>query len=209
MVKEHQQRREADLTVLLDLFLTAESSDSVVELAVSLAATICTQQTHRASSGHYRLLIGGKEFQDIRSSGASRFRELALNALAVCQPSPKASLKNIVNELVNTAASASERFVMITPREAEASRYLNLIAADQELRSVSLLNRMTMVVATESEMLKVFVPPASLRSDQPSKSVGTNPLSPVAIRDDVFRTSAEPGQRIDERADSSVSGMSL
>ncbi len=209
MVKEHQQRREADLTVLLDLFLTANFTDSVVELAVSLAATICTQQTHRASSGHYRLLIAGKEFEDIRSSGASRFRELALNALAVCQPSPKASLKSMVNQLINTAASASERFVMITPRPAEATRYLNLIAADQELRSVSLLNRMTMVVATEAEMLKIFVPPTSLIADLPAKSVGTSPQSAKATLGNSFRSSEMAGQSINELADSPVPGTQL
>ncbi|MCA9051696.1 MAG: DUF58 domain-containing protein, partial [Planctomycetaceae bacterium] len=166
MVKEYEQRREADLTVLLDLFQTTEFSEMEAELAVSLAATLCAQQTQRAASGHYRLIIAGRDFQDICSSGAARFRELALNALAVCVPSAKADLKRMLNELAGSAVSVSERFVMITPRMAEARRYLKMISFEQDPRLAGLSNRMSCVTASRNELLKVFLPPENLVTDE-------------------------------------------
>ncbi len=159
MVKEYEQHRDSDLIVLLDLFQMPDVTSQVVEMAVSLAATICNEQTRRAASGHYRLLIAGRDSCDLFCAGASRFRELALNALAVCQASTKANLKTMLNDLGNSALAATDRCILITPRPQEAMDLLMSMSSDHESRSGSLQSRTTIVAATIPDMLKVFVPP--------------------------------------------------
>ncbi len=63
MVKEHEQHREADLIVLLDLCSSRDFPEPLQERAISLAATICVEQTRQTSSGRYRLMIAGKNLQ--------------------------------------------------------------------------------------------------------------------------------------------------
>lgn len=157
MVREFEQRREADLIVLLDLKEQPDFGAEEVEMAVSLAATICIEQTRHTAAGQYRLLISGKEPQDIHCSGGSRFRDAALNALAICQPSVKASLIAMVSAVSGTAATASERLILITPRPDEARRILAVADSERELRSLH--SHTTLIPATTAEMLRVFVPP--------------------------------------------------
>ena len=107
MVKEHQQHREAELIVMLDFFLTPQFTELVQETAVSLAATLCVEQTRQSSSGTYRLLIAGKEQQSLEVVGAARFRDAALRALAICQPSAKAPLSQILTAVAQSSISSN------------------------------------------------------------------------------------------------------
>ena len=156
MVKEHQQHRQSDLTVLLDLFKTAEFTEALQETAISLAATLCVQQTRHTASGMYRLGIAGRKMECLEVSGSTRFREEALKALAVCEAAPRAELSSLLLTICQGPIAANQRFVLITPRP-EAARLLSeAIARDNLKNEIQLTSRLLIVSATEQSLKEVF-----------------------------------------------------
>ena len=168
MVKEHQQHREAELTVMLDFFLTPEFSEVLQETAVSLAATLCVEQTRQSSAGTYRLLIAGKEIQNLEVVGAARFRDAALKALATCQPSAKAPLTEILTAVVSGPISSTSRFVLITPRPHEAEAMAETVARDSMRTESHLLQRLLFVDCRPETLNDVFTVSNSLDSGESS-----------------------------------------
>lgn len=158
MVKEHQQHREAELIVLLDLFETPELSDTLLEKVISLAATLCVEQTRHASAGLYRLAIAGKKLVNLEVTGASRFRDAAMRALAVCETHPKASLAEMLIAVCQGPISANSRFVLITTRP-EAARLLSESIARESMKNeVQLTSRLLILPATDEAIRDVFLP---------------------------------------------------
>ena len=152
MVKEHEQHREADLIVLLDLYSSKELSEALQERAISLAATICVEQTRMSSSGRYRLLIAGQEFQNIECSGSAGFRDAALKELAVCESSPKAQLATMLLAVCQSYLAPNSRFVLITPRP-EAARLLADSIAQENLRyEQQFIGRLMILTADEQTL---------------------------------------------------------
>ena len=156
MMREYEQKRESGLVILLDLFDPSGKTSSILELAISFAATLCVEQTRRASSGVYRMLVTGKESTDIQCSGAARFREAALNALATVECSPKASLTWMFEELESHSLSSGDRFVLITPRPQSASDLLKTQANQQDGRSIAMVARTTIIGANQHDLDQVF-----------------------------------------------------
>jgi len=149
MVKEHEQHREADLIVLLDLFSSKEFSAPLQERAISLAATICVEQTRLSSSGRYRLMIAGRDFQNVECSGSGSFRDAALKELAVCESSPKAQLASMLLAVCQSYLAPNSRFVLITPRP-EAARLLADSIAQENLRNEQqFIGRLMILTADE------------------------------------------------------------
>lgn len=166
MVKEHQQHREAELIVMLDFFLTPRFTEMLQETAVSLATTLCVEQTRQSSSGTYRLLIAGKELQSLEVVGAARFRDAALRALAICQPSAKAPLSQMLTAVAQGSISSNSRFVLITPRPDEAQILAETIARDS-VRNESLLIQRLLIQDCSLETLNdVFTVANSLDSGE-------------------------------------------
>lgn len=163
MVKEHQQHRQSDLTVLLDLFQTQEFTPELQETAISLAATLCVQQTRHTASGMYRLGIAGRKTECLEVSGSTRFREAALKALAICETAPRAELSSLLLTICQGAIAANQRFVLITPRP-EAARLLSEAIARDNLRNeIQLTSRMMILPARAEALREVF---ADFASDQ-------------------------------------------
>lgn len=163
MVKEHQQHRQSDLTVLLDLFQTQEFTPELQETAISLAATLCVQQTRHTASGMYRLGIAGRKTECLEVSGSTRFREAALKSLAMCEPAPRAELSLLLLTICQGAIAANQRFVLITPRP-EAARLLSEAIARDNLRNeIQLTSRLMILPARAESLQEVF---ADLASDQ-------------------------------------------
>jgi uncharacterized protein (DUF58 family) len=158
MVKEHEQRREADLIVLLDFFLTPEFEESLQEKVISLVATLCVEETRHATSGTYRLVIAGKELQSIEVAGAGRFRDAALRALAVCQPSRKAQLSQMMINASQGPISFNSRYVLLTPRPEAAQLLAEAIAQDSGRSESQLINRLLILRCDETTMNDVFAP---------------------------------------------------
>lgn len=152
MVKEYQQHREAELIVLLDFYLTSEFTESLRETAVSLAATLCVEQTRQLSSGTYRLLIAGKEQQHLEVVGAARFRDAALRALAICQPSVKAPLSEILTAIAQGPSSSNSRFVLITPRPEVAQNVCDGIIRDSVKQESQIMQRL-LILECRAEVL--------------------------------------------------------
>ncbi len=152
MVKQHEQHREADLIVLLDLYSSREFSEPLQERAISLAATICVEQTRQSSSGRYRLLIAGKDFQSVECSGSAGFRDAALKELAVCESSPKAQLASMLLAVCQSYLAPNSRFVLITPRP-EAARLLADSIAQENLRYEQQFIGRLMILTADEETL--------------------------------------------------------
>ncbi len=188
MVKEHEQHREADLIVLLDLYSSREFSEPLQERAISLAATICVEQTRQSSSGRYRLMIAGKDFQSVECAGSAGFRDAALKELAVCESSAKAQLASMLLAVCQGYLAPNSRFVLITPRP-EAARLLADSIAQENLRNEQqFIGRLMIVTADEQTLnatlaMDADVVPAvheKLTSEATSFSTGSsNRLLPV------------------------------
>lgn len=166
MVKEHQQHREAELIVMLDFFLTPQFTEMLQETAVSLATTLCVEQTRQSSSGTYRLLIAGKELQSLEVVGAARFRDAALRALAICQPSAKAPLSEMLAAAAQGPISSNSRFVLITPRPDEAQILAEAIARDSVRNESLLIQRLLIQECSPETLNDVFTVASSLDSGE-------------------------------------------
>lgn len=159
MVKEHQQHREADLIVLLDFCSTADFTESLQETAVSLVATLCIEQTRHTSLGTYRLAIAGREQQFIEVTGAARFRDAALRALAVCEVAPQAPLKEMLQSVCQGPVSSSSRFILLTPRPEIAAAFSETIAREAVKNELQLTSRMLIFNCSRENFADVFAPP--------------------------------------------------
>lgn len=178
MVKEHQQHREAELIVLLDLFAAPELTDELVEQTVSLAATLCVEQTRHASAGLYRLAIAGRKLVNLEVTGASRFRDAAMRALAVCETHAKASLAEMLMAVCQGHISANSRFVLMTPRP-EAARLLSESIARESMKNeVQLTSRLLILPTTAEAIRDVFVMADEIADVFPEVSNETRDVKP-------------------------------
>ncbi|MCA9085490.1 MAG: DUF58 domain-containing protein [Planctomycetaceae bacterium] len=159
MIREYHQNRHADSLIILDLPVQPGWSEHAMEMAISLAATICVEQTSFSSGGHYFLAISGSAGTFVSSRSPGGFREEALDALAVCAPSPRASLDDVLTGAVSTCALRDERLILITPRPQHAAEVLRTIEARHLLAGIDLVSRATIVAADPSTLLQVFQPP--------------------------------------------------
>jgi hypothetical protein len=143
--------------VLLDLHAQPDFSEEEIEQAVSLTATICVEQTRRTSSSSYRLFIAAKSNVEIQCPGGARFREAALDALAECETSSTAPLEWLFRFATHSTTSASDRFVLITPRPQAAAARLSQLGEDASAKTSAVLQRILVVDAHAAEMSRIFV----------------------------------------------------
>ena len=166
MVREYQQHRHADSLVLLDLPELPDWSTDAVEMAVSLTATVCVEQTRSSSGGRYLLAIAANRPELITSRAPGGFREEALDALAVCQPSSKASLTDALAAVIASHGIHDERLILVTPRPAEALQAIRQVNEQTNSDSLDLVAHTTIVHSIPSEMQRVFLTDAMLMSTQ-------------------------------------------
>ncbi|RLT01460.1 MAG: DUF3488 domain-containing protein [Planctomycetota bacterium] len=152
MVRQHEQHREADLIVLLDLHSSQGFSEPLQERAISLAATICVEQTRMSTSGRYRLMIAGHELQQVECSGSGGFRDAALKELAVCQPSVKAELGSMLLAVCQSSLAPNSRFVLITPRPEVARLLADSIAQENLRHEQQFIGRLMILTADEATL---------------------------------------------------------
>jgi uncharacterized protein (DUF58 family) len=158
MIREHHQNRHSDSLVLLDLPEIGSWTNEESEMAISLAATICAEQTRSSSGSRYVLAIASKEPVFIASRSPAGFREEALDALAICERSPRASLADIIASVVSGHTLSDERMILITPRVKQAEDALNAASKLYLNNSTDLIAQTTIVPASSSELQKVFKP---------------------------------------------------
>jgi len=156
MVKEHEQHRDAEMIVLLDLCASADFPETLQERAISLAATICAEQTRHTSSGRYRLMIAGKDLHNIECTGSSRFCEQALRELALCESSPRSQLATMLLAVCQSPLDPNSRFVLITPRP-ETARLLADSIAQENLKHEQLFIGRLMILAADDPTLDTLL----------------------------------------------------
>jgi hypothetical protein len=156
MVREFQQHRQADSLVILDLPELADWSTEASEMAISLAATVCIEQTRSSSGNHNLLAIVTRDVQLICSRTPSGFREETMDALAVCNRSAKADLVAAFSKVVAEHNLHDERIILITPRPAAAALAMQQVTQALHTDSVNLAAQTTIVEATCDTMEEVF-----------------------------------------------------
>lgn len=158
MIREHHQNRHSDSLVMLDLPEISSWTKEESEMAISLAATICAEQTRSSSGSRYVMAIASKQPTVIVSRSPAGFREESLDALAVCERSSRASLADIIAAVVSGHGLSDERMILITPRAKEAEEALTVASKLYLNNSTDLVAQTTIVPAFSSELQKVFKP---------------------------------------------------
>jgi uncharacterized protein (DUF58 family) len=185
MVREFEQQRESETTVLLDFHRTKNLTEETQELAVSLVATICHEQVAKGHSGAFALLIAGKTLAEVRSSRGSVFRQAALDALAVCQAAPKVDLAALATAACQTAASTNGCCIVVTGRSQEFWESTTETARRLLPGGFSLHGRIIVIPIQKDRMLEVFRPADELfglrKADRPARPSG--PSAETALQE--------------------------
>lgn len=145
MIREHEQNRQSDSLIILDLPEQKDWSREESELAISFTASICVEQTHTSSGSRYLLALATKQPVVISSRSPAGFREEALDALAMCSRSSRASLDDVLTAVMLGHDLVDERLIIITPRPDEATAAVE--------RTVQLLTRDTFNVASQVSIM--------------------------------------------------------
>lgn len=156
MVREHQQNRQAEIVLLLDLCSAAAASADDLETAISFAATLCVEQAQRSTAGHHRLLIAGHELQDVDVQGAVAFRESALRALAICRSAPAPPLLQLLQAAASANASP-QQLLLITPRPETARETLATLTKTQQRFDPQLITRLEILPCLQPNLAAWFV----------------------------------------------------
>ncbi len=156
MVREFQQNRRADSLVILDLPMLPEFLFDDMEMAIGLAATICVEQTKASSGNNYVLGIATDAEIVVSSRFPGGFRDDALDALAVCQPSQKADLKALLLSVLDTQQLTDDRIVLITPRPDAAEAILADLSQQMFSDRIDLSAMTTIVDASCDSMQQVI-----------------------------------------------------
>lgn len=172
MIREYQQNRRADSFVLLDLPDLPEWSDDESERAISLAATVCAEQTRSASGGLFVLGICHTETSLFSNRSPGGFREQALDALAMCRRSANANLEDLLQNVLAEHDVTDERLLLITPRAEHAAVVLDSVSRAHAVDHMDLLSRTTIVCADMESMREAITFDShSLFDDSPEPSV--------------------------------------
>jgi len=161
MVREYEQDREAELTILFDLQKGPEHTTDLEELAVSLVATLCHEQVSRSQSGAFALMIAGKKLADIRSSGGASFRKAAFDALATCAAAAQVDLTPLAAAACESISTATGRCVVVTARSGEFWDAATEYDRGKSSNGFSLKGRIKVIPMVRERMLEVFSPPDS------------------------------------------------
>ncbi|MCH2203076.1 MAG: DUF58 domain-containing protein [Fuerstiella sp.] len=156
MMQEFHQNRESDMFVLLDLCAHDDFSDAEVELAVSVAATLCVARAHSGSDGRSTLAITGQTPAFVCDSKGTRFANEALDVLAGCQPAESPSLETAIHDLTDAGILQRCRGVTITSRPEYCRLAISQICADLVPDNPDLMKRMVIVPATTLSLRAVI-----------------------------------------------------
>jgi uncharacterized protein (DUF58 family) len=121
MVREFHQSRDQNLILLLDLWQPAHPRPmdlERVELAVSLAATICVEHMRRSGDSDLALMADGAAFMQWERHSRPRNIEPLLDTLAVASAGPTPDVQRLVNGAALKRVPGS-RTLLITTRARE------------------------------------------------------------------------------------------
>jgi uncharacterized protein (DUF58 family) len=119
MVREFHQSRDRNLLILLDLWQPAKPSrddEDRVELAVSLAATLCVDQMKTNRDARFELAAAGHEFQRWEGRSGPAGVDSLLEMLALVMPGPVTDWPRL-RELANNRPDSHTQSLLITTRD--------------------------------------------------------------------------------------------
>lgn len=121
IVREYQQNREHNLTLLLDLELGSRIIDrEPIEQALSVAATVCVEHRRECRGSALTVIAVGKELWRWEATVSSAGLETLFDRLAVIEPTTAGRFAGVWTETVSHPVP-STRYVVVstrTPQEA-------------------------------------------------------------------------------------------
>jgi len=118
MVCEYHQSRDRSLVMLVDLWQPsdADEEDRVrVELAASLAGTMCVEHMRDSRDSHVDLTVAGKELTNWKGESSPVNMEPMLEPLAVAVASPSADDDRLIEHALHQR-SPGTRLILVTTR---------------------------------------------------------------------------------------------
>jgi len=155
MVQERHQNGQADMFVILDLSADGESTVEEIELAVSVAATLCTDRASGGTAGQSLLAVTGKSPAFVSDMKPSRFVSVALDALAVCEPSQSPSLETALRDLAEAGALQQMRGVLITTRPEYCRLSVMEICSELIPDALDIMCRLNVVAASIDNLMMI------------------------------------------------------
>lgn len=159
MTREYHQNRRADAFVLLHLPDHQDWADEDSEAAISVAATMCVDQTRSAGGSIFLLGIAGQKNEIISSRIPGAFREAALDGLATCQRSRAADLGSFLEQVIGELDLTDDRVILITPTPDEAYRILGELSDTRANDHIDLTARFDVLEARRSVLSGVCTLP--------------------------------------------------
>jgi uncharacterized protein (DUF58 family) len=121
IVREYQQNREHNLTLLLDLETTAKGADrEAIEHALSVAATVCVEHRRECRGSALTVIGVGKETWRWEATVSSAGLETLFDKLAVIEPATSQRFPGVWTDTVSHLAPSTRYIVVSTRTAAEA-----------------------------------------------------------------------------------------
>jgi len=120
MVREYRQSRDLNLTVLVDMWLPANATTTSrerLELAASVAATICVAHMRQSRDSTLQIVIAGRRLVRWEAESRMSNADPLMDEFALAEGSRAPDVKKMVEEAADNRLRAS-RTVLVTTRPA-------------------------------------------------------------------------------------------
>lgn len=133
MVRQYRQSRDHDLLLILDLFGSKKLSGDErerVELAVSLAATICVEHMRESRDSRLCVLSAGSDIERFEGESAAAFRDTLLDLLAIAEAGPAPPIEKVLDEAA-ARRTAMMGVILVSTRTGSTRDALHSALADR------------------------------------------------------------------------------
>lgn len=157
MVRQFEQPRSENLTLLLDLWRPEKptpADDDTVELAVSFAATIAADICRRGGC-QLLLAVAGKELVSLAGGASRALARDVLAALAVAEADCHGRLPKLLERGVDEGPSGGRMVLISTRPQSQHSANAMAEAVDQPKQAAALA-RMLRIDASSDELFEYF-----------------------------------------------------
>ncbi len=115
-VRDFRPHQKTSVAVILDLFCPEDVAEELLEQAISLAATVCSEVNDDNCGGEHCLIIGGMSIVPVQSSAAIDFRQRCGRALAECEVSRDSSMSQLLHVVGRVQGNRRHRWLLLTTR---------------------------------------------------------------------------------------------
>ncbi len=157
MVRQYRQSRDRDLVLILDLWAPSKPTSQErerVELAMSLAATICIEHMRDSRDSKISVFVAGRTESRWEGETAPAFRDSLLDLLAVVEPGSSPALVKLFDDAA-AKRSPGTAVLLVSSRDRSAA----MTTFDQALAGRSagdLLGDVQVLTSDPRELTKYF-----------------------------------------------------